>query len=337
MTNASNPALPGPPNLLKSLRAGFDAVANHAAVLIIPLILDILLWLGPHIQIKKLLLDMLSAIASSMAANSEQTAALFKDNLDLLSEAAARINLMTSLRSYPVGVPSLMASKLPIEAPGGFPALWETTNLWIIIALLIVLFGVGLGMGSLYFTLVAQAAIGGGVKWRQALRDWPRAMMQIVSLTLSLLLVLLVISIPTSCVISVITWSGLSLGQLAIFVFLGIMLWLGFPLVFTPHGIYAYQHNVLTALRNSMRVTRLTMPATSIFFMLLFFIGTGLDILWRIPPEDSWLMLVGVAGHAFIASGLLAASFVYFRDADRWAQILVSRMTRQAAKNNPLV
>lgn len=337
MTNTSTPALPGPPNLLKSLRAGFDAIAGHASVLLVPLLLDILIWLGPHIQVKKLLLELLSALTSSMAAYSAQTGDLMKENLNLLGEMTARVNLLTSLRAYPVGVPSLMASRLPIAVPGGLPAAWETSNLWIILALWIVLFAAGLGLGSLYFALVAQAAIGGGVKWRRALRDWPRATLQIVSLTLSLLLVLLVVSIPTSCAISVIAWSGLSLGQLAIFIFLGIMLWLGFPLVFTPHGIYAYGNNVLTALRNSMRVTRLTMPATSIFFLLLFFISAGLDILWRIPAEDSWLTLVGIAGHAFIASGLLAASYIYFRDADRWAQVMLSRMTRQAAKPNPPV
>jgi len=43
-------------------------------------------------------------------------------------------------------------------------------------------------------------------------------------------------------------------------------------------------------------------------------------MLWKAPPVTSWLTLVGVGGHAFISTALLAASFVYYRDADHWVQ-----------------
>jgi hypothetical protein len=41
------------------------------------------------------------------------------------------------------------------------------------------------------------------------------------------------------------------------------------------------------------------------------------------PEETSWLSLVGVAGHAFVTTGLLAASFIYYRDADRWVKAIL--------------
>jgi hypothetical protein len=337
MTAASNPAVPAPPNLIKALRAGFDSIANHVIVLAIPLALDLLLWLGPHVQVKTLLLDILSNLTNSSAWKSSEAGTLLGGNLEALQEAIGRINLMTSLRAYPVGVPSLMAGRLPIDAPGQLPFFWDTSNLWVIIALGFGLFVIGLGIGSLYFALVAQAAVGGGIKWRQVLNDWPRAMLQVLSLTLALLIVFLVISVPTSCIISMISWGGISLGQLAIFIFLGALLWLGFPLVFTPHGIFANHSNVLIALRNSVRVTRLTMPSTSLFFLAILFISQGLDILWRVPGEDTWLTLVGIAGHAFITTGLLAATFIYFRDAERWVQMMLAKMVKQPANNNPLV
>jgi len=337
MMNAPNPAMPVPPKMIKSLRAGFDAIANHIAVIIIPILLDILLWLGPHVQIKQLLSNLIETLTSSSAWNAAQTETLLSDNLELMQQTANRLNLMTSLRAYPVGVPSLMANKLPLEIPGGSPALWDIPNLWLIIAVVLVLYLTGLGIGSLYFSIVAQAAVDGQVQWRQALRDWPRAMLQVLSLTLALILVLVVISIPTSCILSVIAWGGISLGQLAIFIFLGAIIWLGFPLIFTPHGIFADRSNVLMALRKSIRITRMTLPATSLFFLAILVISQGLDILWRVPAENSWLMLVGVAGHAFITSGLLAASFVYYRDADRWVQSMLAKMVKQPVKQNPPV
>ena len=337
MTNAPNQAIAAPPKLIKSLRTGFDSIANHVAVIIIPIFLDLLLWLGPHVQIKKLLLDLVQTITTSPTWDSAQTGALLGENLEVVQQTATRLNLMTSLRAFPVGVPSLMVSVLPIQIPGGSPLFLDVTNFWLIIGLVLLLFLAGLGTGSLYFALIAQASLGSAIKLRQVLQDWPRAMLQVLSLTAALLIVLIVISVPTSCIISVIAWGGISLGQLAIFMFLGALLWLGFPLIFTPHGIFARHNNVLVALQNSVRVTRMTLPSTSLFFLAILMISEGLDILWRVPPENSWLMLVGVAGHAFVTSGLLAASFVYYRDADRWVQAILAKAVRQPANNIPSV
>jgi len=41
-------------------------------------------------------------------------------------------------------------------------------------------------------------------------------------------------------------------------------------------------------------------------------------MLWRIPPENSWLTLIGLAGHAFVATGLISASFIYYHDTRQW-------------------
>ena len=137
--------------------------------------------------------------------------------------------------------------------------------------------------------------------------------------------------------LSVIAWGGISIGQVGLLFLLGVLVWLGFPLIFTPHGIFAYHDNVLTALRKSIRLTRLTLPGTSLLFLVALVIGEGLNILWRIPAEDSWLTLVGIAGHAFITTGLLTATFVYYREADRWVQQMVEKMSKPPANPNPPV
>jgi hypothetical protein len=335
MANVQDPAIPAPPNIITSLRAGFDAVASHVVVIFFPALLDLLLWLGPHIQIKKLLLDMLTTITSSPGWSTSQSGALLSDNLEALKDAASRINLLTSLRSFPVGVPSLMAGRLPIEIPGGQPIFWDVSNPWVIISISLLLFVLGLGIGSLYFSLIAQAVTNGKILFRIALKDWPRAMFQVLSLTLALVIILLVISIPTSCVLSIVAWGGISIGQIGIFLYLGILMWLAFPLIFTPHGIFANQSNVLVALRKSVRVARMTLPSTSLLFLAIILISEGMDILWRIPAENSWFVLIGMAGHAFVTSSLLAATFVYYRDADRWVQSMLEKISVMRVKVNP--
>jgi hypothetical protein len=73
----------------------------------------------------------------------------------------------------------------------------------------------------------------------------------------------------------------------------------------------------------------MTLPTTTLFFLLFFLLSQGFNFLWRIPPEDSWLMFIGLAGHAFVSTGLLSASFVYYRDADKWVMSLRSEETKE--------
>jgi ABC-type polysaccharide/polyol phosphate export permease len=119
---------------------------------------------------------------------------------------------------------------------------------------------------------------------------------------------------------------GLSLGQFALFLYAGLLIWIFFPLVFTPHGIVADKQNLLMSIRKSVNLTRLTLPKTGLLIAIILILSQGLDILWRIPEEKTWLTVLGIIGHAFVATSLLAATFIYYRDADRWVQQVVQQL-----------
>jgi hypothetical protein len=71
------------------------------------------------------------------------------------------------------------------------------------------------------------------------------------------------------------------------------------------------------------------------FVLSVFLLSRGLSYLWLIPGGDSWMMLVGILGHAFISTTLLAASFVYYRDMNDWLQNVYERF--QQMNNRPSV
>jgi len=50
-------------------------------------------------------------------------------------------------------------------------------------------------------------------------------------------------------------------------------------------------------------------------------------MVWTLPGTDSWLMVLGIGGHAFIVTALLAASFLYYRDGLKWMQYNIQKMT----------
>jgi hypothetical protein len=320
MDKIESQVMPVPPSTIASLRAGFDAVANQIVIIIIPFTIDLLLWLGPHLQVKTLVDNLLNTMVSSSAITLTQPGDVLSTSMDMIRSAASQFNLFSLLRTIPVGIPSLMASRLPSVIPYGIPIYIDLTNLLAVIVLGISLILTGLIAGSFYYILVTQVSFQGRVELRKIVKNWPWSSLQVLSLALALLLLFIVVSVPSSCVISAIALFGLPLGQFAIFLYIGVMLWLAFPLIFSAHGIFVNHNNALISVQRSMVLTRMTLPSTSLFFLMLLAISEGLDILWRVPSESSWLTLIGVGGHAFITSALLAASFIYYRDADLWAQ-----------------
>ena len=87
------------------------------------------------------------------------------------------------------------------------------------------------------------------------------------------------------------------------------------------------------SVRQGVRLTRLTLAKTSLLFLSILVISEGLDTLWRVPAEKSWMSLVGVLGHAFVSTSLLAASFIYYRDTTRWVQRLIQQSLLVESKN----
>jgi hypothetical protein len=55
MNKIETQIMPAPPNTITSLRAGFDAVANKILIIAIPITIDLILWLGPHLTVKTLI------------------------------------------------------------------------------------------------------------------------------------------------------------------------------------------------------------------------------------------------------------------------------------------
>ncbi len=121
MNRSDVSVLPPTPSLVRSIRAGFDAIANHFLLIAFPLILDLFLWLGPHLRITTLtrsLTDRLFALYQSQDPSLSETLRISQEAWRLIAE---QFNLMAILRSYPVGIPSLLVGRLPIANPLGTP------------------------------------------------------------------------------------------------------------------------------------------------------------------------------------------------------------------------
>lgn len=61
-----------PPRLIASFASGFNTVANNIHLLLLPLALDLLLWFGPHLRLKNLLMPLVTDAVRLMRETSRQ-------------------------------------------------------------------------------------------------------------------------------------------------------------------------------------------------------------------------------------------------------------------------
>lgn len=322
-----------PPKLIPSLVEGFNAVANHIYIILFPILLDIFLWFGPFVRIKNLVLPtLLNASDLSAPAYGQDGQALVETAKQMWTTILDQFNVLYNLRAYPIGIPSLLSYKGVSQNPLGGMQIVElgssTSAFWLMVALSLL----GLVIGSLYFSLIAGVTTQGEKK--SVLKLIPAQIVQTLILSVILFIALLFLSIPAICLISSLVMFLPSLGSLPLVIFGLMLIWVLMPMAFSPHGIFSNQLKATTAITNSIKLVRPLISIVGLFLTMLILLGYGLDFLWSTPNPNSWMLLVGIFGHAFISSSLIAASFVFYNSGMKWLQVVIPEIN--AGKQKPI-
>jgi hypothetical protein len=93
-----------------------------------------------------------------------------------------------------------------------------------------------------------------------------------------------------------------------------VLLWALFYLAFTLHGVALRDAWLFPAVRASVALMRTQFVPTLGFVMIVLAIYIGMGFIWDIPPNDSWVRVAGILGHAFTATGLITATALYYLD-----------------------
>jgi hypothetical protein len=318
-----------PPRLIGSVVAGFNAIASHVYLIILPILLDLFIWLGPHVRIKTLLEPTLNNFFIWLI---EYSTADVKDMLksfqDLFQAMLNQTNLMLGLRTWPVGVPSLFFGNSSMQTPIGDAPILEVPNMPGAILIWVLIIVVGTLGGTFFFSSISNASFGLKKPFSIRLMIWESG--QCLLLATLMVILGIAILIPVSMVISVFGLFSAGLAELAMWAILFLLVWMMLPLVFSAHGIFVFKFNTIISITTSVRLVRSFLPGTGIFLVTTFLVNEGMNILWRTSPATSWMTLVGVAGHAFIVSALLAASFIYYGSGMRWMHDNLQRVSPQA-------
>ncbi len=302
-----------------------DAISNHLAVLLLPLALDVFLWFGPRLSVKTIFSAFFEQMLA-LSADRPLPAADVEAARQALLEWLPRYNLLGILRTFPVGISSLMSSKLPIANPLGTPSEIEVGSGLDLLGWSFLLTLAGWMAGGLYFNWVS-----GVTGSREAASGTGRAVMQTVLFSVVFTVITFMLGLPAMLALGFISLISPALIQAAIFVLALFSAWIIVPVFFAPHGMYLRGQNAFYSIYASLRMARFTLPSSSMFVLAVFVISQGLNYLWRVPSDNSWMMLVGIGGHAFVTTALLAASFIYYREMNAWLEIVFQRLKTNTA------
>ncbi len=314
MQASAKTELPPPPGVIGALVTGLDAISARLWVILPPLVLDLFLWVGPHLSIRRLtvgLFDQMLLMNEARGYSLQEIAGL----QEVLANFNVRFNVFALLRTFPIGISSLLSGRGPLLSPLGTQNVIEVTSGLSLLSWFVALTFLGWALGGLYFRWVAEAAGS-----HAATLAVGRAVTQTLFFSILLSIFGLIISVPFFLLVVVLQLINPALPQILFLIIALMAVWIVVPIFFAPHGIFVRRQNALASMLASLRMARFTLPLSSTFVLAVLVLSQGLNFLWRVPAEDSWLLLVGLTGHAFITTVLLAASFIYYRDMNIWLQ-----------------
>ena len=313
--------LPPPPGVVGSLKAGLDAIASKPGVILLPLALDLFLWLGPRLRIERLFQSILEEMTRYAGYSGIPAADLSEMQRNL--EQLQQYNLLSALRTFPIGVFSLMSGSMPGQTPLGTPSIIQVDSVFTLLGWFMLLTLIGWMCGGLFFRWVSLVVIDSSQPVDIRLGQ---SIFQTILLSVFYLILATVIGTPLLILLTLVLAASPLLAQ-GMIIILGILsMWLIVPIFFTPHGIFIGRQNAFTSIFTSLRMARFTLPTSSLFVLSVLLIGIGLNFVWDIPSSESWMTLIGIAGHAFITTSLLAASFIYYRDMQAWLQTVFEKL-----------
>lgn len=295
--------------VVDTLSAGYGVVNRRPWIVLIPVLLDLLLWFGPQLSVAPLVGQLLSRpdVQRGFGPNDAQA---FEATRQMILTAADDLNVLQMLSTTWGGVPSIMPAVGGGRGPFTFVTSWVTA-LGVILGLLLA----GALLGCLYRSIIAQEVRDDGVTVRglpgQVLRAWLR----LTGLALVLVAAGLLLGLPMAMLMVGAALVGRELVTFGVTLMMAVVLWTGLYLFFAPDGIFVGRLGPLQAIRRSVAIVRSNFWAALRLVVLIEVILLGMGQVWlAIATRAPWGPALGIVGNAYIASGLVAASMLFYRE-----------------------
>lgn len=315
-TNTRTVAEQKPLGVIDVVSAGLGVVWRRPWTLLVPVLLDMLIWVLPRLSLTQLFRpyaeEMLkaAAITSDPQAAEETRQALQQmvESFNLLGFVATALNALTR-------VPSLLA----VDAAG----VTSPINAWayavplqsilLMIVLFIPLFLLGLLAVAWYLEWIAQGTRPLEKLARVAIffrvsRLWLRLIL------FSLLLVAFLFAAGMVLLVLQLLFNSAEIAAFATLLVTVGLFWIFIYFFFVPSAAAVSDIGIREALKRSTLLFRVFFWSTLALVALSVFLDRGLAIVWDGFTVSSLGIVIGIVANAFIGTALIAASMVYYQD-----------------------
>ncbi|HLZ31746.1 MAG TPA: hypothetical protein VKV73_30865 [Chloroflexota bacterium] len=307
-----------PSGVIETLSAGYTAVNRQLWVLMLPILLDVFLWLGPHVSYSPLVGPVVTQAAEWTRqvalgprrgpANPDLVGSL-DDSRQWLIARTDETNGLDALAWGPIALPS------PATLPSASDELAFVSGWFEGVALFGASLALGLLLGGWFYAGLANASAGSRDGPLAAGRGTPRAVIDVLGLTGVLLGTAFLLGVPVVLLIGFTALLSPPVAALGGALVAGGVLFAAVHLFFAVDAIFISNAGPLTAIQRSVGVVRRHLRASVALILLTWLILAGMAQVWD-ALGNTLQSPVGVAlailGNAYIASGLIAAGMIFY-------------------------
>jgi hypothetical protein len=306
--------------VIETLSAGYAAVNRQPWVLLLPILLNVFLWLGPHVSYSPLVGPVVTRATewTRQAAVGPERAVPDAEGISGPELEQARqwliartddVNGFEALVWSPLGLPNLPSLSTASDEIS-FVNGWGDG-----VVLLVACIGLGLLLGAWFYGGLAVASQNESGGLLAAGRRVPRGVLDVLGLIGLLLGVSVLLGLP---VVLLIGFTALVSPPVAI---LGtVLLMVGFlyatiHLFFSVSAIFVSGAGPLRAIQRSVGVVRRHLWPSVALILLTWLILAGMGRVWDLLASyapSPFGVLLGILGNAYVASGLIAAGMVFY-------------------------
>jgi hypothetical protein len=300
-TSARGP-LPRATGIVDSLSAGFGVVNERPWIVLLPVLLDLFFLFGPRVSIAPLVSQIVTMPQFTQAFGADATAPAIA-----FAEEANLLGLLSPAGlSLPTIVPVLGVAR------GSFTML-DSAGTVILLALATILLGAF--VGCVYRATLAQQVREGELSAQRLPGESVVAWYRVIVLAVLMLVAGFLVILPLAFIAalaSLVTGAATAL-MTAIVATLALAAQL--YLFFTPDAIFVSRVGPIQAVRRSVAVVHAGVWPALTLAVLVTVITIGMGQIWvMLASQASWGLALGIVGNAYIASGLVAASMLFYRE-----------------------
>jgi hypothetical protein len=311
----------GPTGVIETLSAGYAAVNRQPWVLLLPVLLNLFLWLGPHVSYSPLVGPVVTDASewTRQVATSQPRAARDPAFVDILNGIDQSRQWLIAHSDDVNGFEALVWGPLGLPAVDGLPSPSDEVafvNGWGDgVALLGACVGLSLLLGGWFYGGLAGASSGKDGSPLAACRRIPRAVVDVLGLVVVVLAATLLFCVPVLLLIGFTAVVSPPVAVLGSVLLLAGVLFAGIHLFFSIPAIFVSGAGPLGAIQRSVGLVRKQLWPSVALILLTWLILAGMSRVWDVLAnqlQSPYGVFLGILGNAYIASGLIAAGMVFY-------------------------